>query len=155
MTVDAAVPGHECGRRPLTTVRRFALVLILLAVASALGACGGPALSPSPGGSTGPSAPAVATSTAPVSPEPTPEPALAYARKTCDLFRQMVEGVNTLSTKQQQKLVDQMADAVQYTGNVELMRGVVDLGEGYLQKDPQRFARGMRKLSAECDVPYK
>lgn len=84
-----------------------------------------------------------------------PGAAAAATRQTCELFRQMIEGVDTRSTREQQQLVDKMADAVQSTGNPELMRGVVDMGQGWLNSDPQQFARGMRKLSAECNVPYK
>lgn len=81
--------------------------------------------------------------------------AAAATSQTCELFRQMIEGIDTRSTREQQQLVDKMADAVQYTGNPELMRGVVDMGQGWLDSNPQQFAHGMRELSAECDIPYK
>jgi hypothetical protein len=29
------------------------------------------------------------------------------------------------------------------------------MDQGWFNSDPQRFALGIRKLSAECDVPYK
>ena len=48
-----------------------------------------------------------------------------------------------------------MTDAVQDSGDAELMYAVFDLAQGYLESNPQQFAFGMRKLSAMCNVPYQ
>jgi hypothetical protein len=85
----------------------------------------------------------------------TPAEALAASQQTCDLFRQMIEGVNTLSTGELQDLVVRMVDAVEWSQDPDLMIAVVDFGEGYLLSDPTRFAQGMRSLSAICEVPYE
>ena len=82
-------------------------------------------------------------------------PEQAAARETCELFRQMVVGINSLSTREQQDLVNRMTDAVQGSGDAELMYAVFDLGNGYLESNPKQFAYGMRKLSAMCNVPYQ
>jgi hypothetical protein len=79
----------------------------------------------------------------------------AATQQTCAAFRQMVEGIDTLSSHQQQELIDKMADAVQYTGNPDLMRAVVNMGQGWLNSNPQQFAGGMRALSKICNVPYQ
>lgn len=67
----------------------------------------------------------------------------------------MVKGIGTLSTSQQQDLVKQMADAVQDSGDAELMYAVYDFAQGWLESNPKQFAFGMRKLSAQCHVPYQ
>lgn len=135
---------------------------VLLMVAGTLMGCGGPPVAVPPASSqvTTPadrSSPGVAEKppSDAVSADTTPAAAMAAQQQTCDLFRQMVEGVRTLSSRELQALVNEMADAVMGTQNPELMRGVVDMGQGYVASDPQRFARGMRKLSAICNVPYE
>jgi hypothetical protein len=129
--------------RPARTSATLASLSMIFGV---LAACGGPPVTVG--------TPTSATADQPAA-DATPAGAVGPTRQTCELFRQMIEGVDTLSTHEQQQLIDKMADAVQYTGNPELMRGVVGMGQGWLNKDPQQFALGMRKLSAECHVPYK
>ena len=75
--------------------------------------------------------------------------------ETCNLFRQMIEGIDYLSTDEQQQLIYDMAEVVQYTGDPDLMQAVADMGQGWLDSNPQRFARGTRALSQICDVPYE
>jgi hypothetical protein len=111
-----------------------------------LAACGGPPVTVGQ--------PAVSAADQPAA-DAVPAGATAATSQTCELFRQMIEGVDTLSTREQQQLVNKMADSVQYTGNPALMQGVVDMGQGWLNSNPQQFALGMRKLSAECNVPYE
>ena len=111
------------------------------------------------------SAATVATLMTPVS-EPSPfaggEPAYETpgveaiaADETCELFRQMVAGLNTLSSDEQQQLISEMIEVVQYSGSPDLMRAVADMGQGWLDGNPQQFARGMRALSTICNVPYE
>jgi hypothetical protein len=140
--------------RPIRTGGALAGPLMIF---TALAACGGPPV-------TAPAAPPSLTAAAgqPAS-GAVDESALdsasaggvAATRQTCDLFRQMIDGMDTLSTREQQQLVDRMADAVQYTGNPDLMRAVLDMGQGWLNSNPQQFATGMRALSKICHVPYE
>ena len=67
----------------------------------------------------------------------------------------MVEGIDYLSTDEQQQLMSDMADVVQYTGDPDLIQAVADMGQGSLNSNPQQFARGMRAMSQICDVPYE
>jgi hypothetical protein len=48
-----------------------------------------------------------------------------------------------------------MTDVVQYTGDPALMQAVDDMGQGWLNSNPQQFARGTRALSQICNVPYE
>ena len=75
--------------------------------------------------------------------------------ETCNLFRQMIEGIDYLSTDEQQQLIYDMTDVVQYTGDPALVQAVANMGEGWLNSNPQQFARGTRALSQICDVPYE
>ena len=147
-------------------IRKGTALAGLLMIFVALVACGGPPV-------TAPAAPPPLT--APAAPPPLAVPAgrpasgavdepvldaapaggVAATRQTCDLFRQTIDGIDTLSTREQQQLVDKMADAVQYTGNLDLMRAVVDMGQGWLNSNPQQFATGMRALSKICKVSYE
>jgi hypothetical protein len=79
----------------------------------------------------------------------------ASDEQTCAYFRQMVEGIDTLSTQEQQQLVVKMVDSVEQSENPDLMRAVVDFGQGWLDSNPEQFAKGMRALSKICNVPYE
>jgi hypothetical protein len=145
----------------MKSIRSATALIGGLAICAALGACSGP----------GAAAP-VASSLSSVAAAPTSLPMSAPQdaqragdvfesdvnaadEQTCDLFRQMVEGIDTLSTEEQQQLVIEMATAVQESRNIDLMRAVVDFGQGWLDDDPEQFAKGMRALSQICDVPYE
>jgi hypothetical protein len=54
-----------------------------------------------------------------------------------------------------QELIYAMTDVVQYTGDPALMQAVDDMGQGWLNSNPQQFARGTRALSQICNVPYE
>jgi hypothetical protein len=54
----------------------------------------------------------------PVSATSNDEEAARY--QTCNLFRQMAEGLNYLSTDEQQQLISDMAEVVQYTAEPDL-----------------------------------
>jgi hypothetical protein len=77
------------------------------------------------------------------------------AQDTCDMFRQMVEGIDTLSSDQQQQLIVEMTDTVQYSQDPDLMRAVLDMSQGWTNDNPEQFVRGMRALSVICNVPYE
>jgi hypothetical protein len=131
-------------------------IAIVVLMTCGLAACGGPpvgvpAAQPAPASSVGRP---VGTVDQPATANPAQGNADA-TRQTCEIFRHMVTGVDTLSTKDLQDLVDQITDVVQYTNNERLLRGVYDLGQGWLDKNPQQFAKGMRTLSAECHIPYQ
>jgi hypothetical protein len=67
----------------------------------------------------------------------------------------MVEGIETLSSDEQEQLMIKMTDAVQSSGNPDLMRAVVDMGRGWLDSNPEQFTKGMRAVSKICNVPYE
>lgn len=75
--------------------------------------------------------------------------------QTCNLFRQMVDGIDYLSTDEQQQLMSDMAEVVQYTGDPDLVQAVADMNQGLLDSNPQQFAVGMRAMSQICGVPYE
>ena len=81
--------------------------------------------------------------------------ASAADEETCGIFSQMVDGIDTLSTEEQQQLVIEMVDAAEQSENPDLTRAVVDLGQGWLDGNPDQFAKGMRALSKICNVPYE
>jgi hypothetical protein len=89
----------------------------------------------------------------PVSATASDEEAARY--QTCNLFRQMVDGIDYLSTDEQQQLISDMADVVQGTGDPDLVQAVANMSEGMLDGNPQQFAAGMRDLSQICGVPYE
>ena len=91
--------------------------------------------------------------TQPVSAISSDEEAARY--QTCNLFRQMVDGIDYLSTDEQQQLMSDMAEVVQYTGDPDLVQAVADMNQGLLVSNPQQFAAGMRALSQFCGVPYE
>jgi hypothetical protein len=84
-----------------------------------------------------------------------PESANAADEATCDAFRQMVEGIDTLSTEEQQQLVIEMVDAVEQSESPDLTQAVIDFGRGWLDGNPEQFPKGMRALSRICSVPYE
>jgi hypothetical protein len=86
---------------------------------------------------------------------PAPSARNAQGQRTCQLFAQMVKGAGSLSKAQLQGLLSEMADSVAQSGEPQLMRAVADLGQGALGEQPERFATGMRTLSALCGVPYR
>jgi hypothetical protein len=77
------------------------------------------------------------------------------AQDTCDLFRQMIEGIDTLSADDQQQLIDEMTYTVQYSQDPDLMQAVLDMSQGSMNDNPEQFVRGMRALSQMCNVPYE
>jgi hypothetical protein len=89
----------------------------------------------------------------PVSATASDEEAARY--QTCNLFRQMVDGIDYLSTDEQQQLISDMADVVQGTGDLDLQEAVANVSQGLLDSNPQQFALGMRTLSKICGVPYE
>jgi hypothetical protein len=86
---------------------------------------------------------------------PSPTAGNKHGRRTCQLFQRMVDRVGELSGSQLRTLLAEMADSVALSGDPDLMRAVADLGQGALGEQPQRFATGMRSLSAQCGVPYR
>ena len=145
----------------MRSIRSTNAAAVALVTVSLLVGCGGPPVSvPSQTGRPEVSAdatqPPATTSDAPTETlgQPSDPGVPAAEEKTCDLFRQFVEG-GSLSTRELQALVNEMADAVMASQNPELMGAVVDLGNGYVNSDPQRFALGMRRLSVLCKVPYQ
>ncbi len=97
--------------------------------------------------------PASSVRVRPVSAPASDEEAARY--QTCNLFRQMVEGLNYLSSDEQRQLMYDMAAVVQYTGDAALMRAVANMSQGALEDNPQQFVTGMRALSQICGVPYE
>ena len=145
-------------------IRKATALAGALAIFAALAACGGPSAT-APGAFSSLSAttaPLTLTSAVshlaarvgvkPVSATLSDEEDAGY--ETCNLFRQMVEGIDYLSPDEQQQLIYEMADVVQHTGDPDLMQAVDEMGQGWLNSNPQQFARGMRALSQICDVPY-
>ena len=145
----------------MKSIRSATALMGGLAVCAALGACSGPGLAapvvPSP--SSVVAAPTLlpmpASQDAPRAGDVFQSEPSAADEETCDLFRQMVEGVDILSTEEQQQLVIEMATVVQNSENPDLMRAVVDFGQGWLDGNPELFAKGMRALSQICNVPYE
>jgi hypothetical protein len=79
----------------------------------------------------------------------------ASGRQTCELFAKLVHGADSLDTAQLRQIVNKMADAAAQSGEPQLLQAVVDLGQGFLGQQPQRFATGIRTLSVLCGVPYR
>ena len=77
-----------------------------------------------------------------------------YGQQTCRTFEQLVKGVATLTSDELTETISRMADSVALSDDPTMMKAVVDLGQGPPADDPQRFAGGMRTLSAVCGVPY-
>ena len=128
--------------------------ILVLGLAIGLTACGtsrppGAAQPPTPTPLTG--APATPT-TVPAEPAPTMN---TYAVQTCEHFRHLVTDFQQLSNDELWAVIHAMADSVEKSENPELMNAVVDLVQGQLDHDPQRFATGMRQLSKLCNVPYQ
>lgn len=144
----------------MRSIRKAEMLAVTLAILAALAGCGGPGITAP---SAQPAAPSVPTTPAPrpapsTANRPATDPSAAAAdatQETCDLFAQMIDGIDTLSTHEQQQLVFKMADAVQHSENPDLMRAVVDFGQGWLNSNQDQFAKGMRVLSAICNVPYE
>lgn len=130
------------------------VIMATLLLAGSMMACGGPPAA-APVQPLPPTAPASSSVSSIAQPISAGQPEAEASRQTCDLFRQMIEGIDTLTTRQQQDLVDQMTDVVQTSGDAELMYAVVEFAQGYLESNPQLFAYGMRRLSALCNVPYQ
>jgi TolA-binding protein len=134
--------------------RKYLVRMVTLLLAGSVVACASPPAA-APVQQLPPTAPAGASVSSIAQPIAAGEPEAAAAQQTCDLFRQMIEGIDTLTTGQQQDLVDQMADVVQGSGDAELMYAVVEFAQGYLESNPKLFAYGMRRMSALCNVPYQ
>jgi hypothetical protein len=149
----------------MRSIREAAALAGALAIFAALAACAGPdATAPAaPSSLVAAAAPLTLTTPVgqlaptvgvePVSGTSTEEEDAKY--QTCTLFRQMIEGIDYLSTDEQQQLILEMADVVQYTGDPDLTGAVADMGQGWLNSNPQQFASGMRALSQICGVPYE
>ena len=116
-----------------------------LVIFAGLAACSGPGVT----APTAPSSPLVVTAPSTLT---TLETAAAR-QETCDRFRQMVEGIDTLSSDEQEQLMIEITDTVQSSGDPDLMRAVVDMTRGWLDSNPEQFAKGMRALSKICNVP--
>jgi Zn-dependent protease with chaperone function len=131
----------------MKSIQKATALAATLVIFTGLAACSGPGVA----APTAPSSPLVGTSPSTLT---TLETAGA-TQETCDLFRQMVEGIETLSSDEQEQLMIKMTDAVQSSGNPDLMRAVVDMGRGWLDSNPEQFAKGMRAVSKICNVPYE
>lgn len=146
----------------MRSIRKAEMLAVTLAILAALVGCGGPGIT-APSAQSAPAAPSALTTPAPrlapsTANRPVTDPSAAAAdaaQETCDLFAQMIDGIDTLSTREQQQLVFKMADAVQHSDNPDLMQAVVDFGQGWLNSNQDQFAKGMRVLSAICNVPYE
>jgi hypothetical protein len=153
------------GRTLMRSIRQATALAAALAILAALAACGGPdATAPaSPSSLFAATAPLRLTTPAsqlaprvvvvPVSATSSGEEDASY--DTCNLFRQMIQGIDSLSTDEQQQLISEMADAAQNAGDPDLMQAVDDMDQGLLNSNPQQFASGMRAMSQICDVPYE
>jgi hypothetical protein len=150
----------------MRSIRKATALAGALAIFAALAACGGPgAMVPVVRSSLTAAAASLTLTTPdsrlppssvrvePVSAPSSDEEAARY--QTCNLFRQMVEGLNYLSTDEQQQLISDMADVVQYTGDPDLVEAVANMSQGTLDGNPQQFAAGMRAMSQICGVPYE
>jgi hypothetical protein len=147
----------------MRSIREAAALAGALAIFAALAACAGPDATAPAAPSSLIAAAAPLTLTAPVGqPAPTVgvEPVSGTSSEeedakyqTCTLFRQMIEGIDYLSTDEQQQLILEMADVAQYTEDPDLTGAVADMGQGWLDSNPQQFASGMRALSQICGVP--
>jgi hypothetical protein len=160
---QACVPAD--GRTLMRSIRKATALVGALAILAALAACGGPDTTASASPLSLFAAAAPLRLTTPAS-QPTPmvgvEPESTTSSgeedasyETCNLFRQMIQGIDYLSTDEQQQLIDQMADAAQNTGDPDLVQAVDDMSQGLLNSNPQQFASGMRAMSQICDVPYE
>ncbi len=149
----------------MRSIRRATTLIGALAIYAALAAYGGPgamvpvvsssltAAAASLTPTTSDSWPSSSVSVEPVSATSSDEEAARY--QTCNLFRQMVEGIDYLSADEQRQLMSDMADVVPYTGDPDLVQAVANMREGSLNSNPQQFAAGMRALSQICGVPYE
>jgi hypothetical protein len=89
----------------------------------------------------------------PVSGTPSDDETARY--QTCNLFRQMVEGIDYLSTDEQQQFISDMASVAEDTGDPDLVEAVANMSQGMLDSNPQQFAAGMRAMSQICGVSYE
>ena len=124
----------------MRSIRKATALAGALAIFAALAACGGPgAMVPVVRSSLTAAAASLTLTTPdsrlplsvrvePVSATSSDEEAARY--QTCNLFRQMVEGLNYLSTDEQQRLISDMADVVQYTGDPDLVEAVANMSQG-------------------------
>jgi NADPH-dependent curcumin reductase CurA len=149
----------------MRSIREAAALAGALAIFAALAACAGPDATAPAAPSSLIAAAAPLTLTTPVgqlAPTVGVEPVSGTSSEeedakyqTCTLFRQMIEGIDYLSTDEQQQLILEMADVAQYTEDPDLTGAVADMGQGWLDSNPQQFASGMRALSQICGVPYE
>jgi len=87
--------------------------------------------------------------------DPLPGPASPTVKadpvaQTCTDFGTFHTEYTSLSDQQRQALINTMSDNAGKSQDVDLMRGVVDLGDGYLKKDQTRMTSGVRTLTARC-----
>jgi hypothetical protein len=87
--------------------------------------------------------------------DPAPGPATPTVNadpvaRTCTDFGTFRTNYASLSDQQRQALINTMSDSAGVSQDLDLMRGVVDLGDGYLKKDQTRMTSGVRTLTARC-----
>lgn len=81
---------------------------------------------------------------------PTPTVSADPVVRTCTDFGTFRDNYASLSDQQRQALINTMSDSAGKSQDLNLMRGAVDLGDGYLQKNQTKMTNGMSTLTARC-----